>query len=161
MYREILTKAIIAKANNTIEEKVSCETNKNISKILGCWIINHKYNISLENQKIFVEGTYDVFYWYGFDDDTNCGLSSQTYSFKDEIPYSYTLEKIRLSDKCEIKDSESFTPSCSAMNYDNSIITINVIRKYALDIIGETKIKVKVDDVIIEDNIDTNYFKEK
>ena len=161
MYREILTKAIIAKGEKTIKNKETILTEDSVSKVLGCWIINHKYNISLENQKIFVEGTYDVFYWYGFDDDTNCGLSSQTYSFKDEIPYSYTLEKIRLSDKCEIKDSESFNPSCSAMNYDNSIITINVIRKYALDIIGETKIKVKVDDVIIEDNIDTNYFKEK
>ena len=161
MYREILTKAIIAKANETIKESVSCNTNKNISKILGCWIINHNYNINLCNQKIYVEGSYDVYFWYGYDDNTNCGLSNMTYSFKDEIPYSYTLEKIKLTESCEIKDSETFIPSCSFMDYKDDSITIDVIRKYSLDIIGETKIKVKVDDVIIEENIDTNYFKEK
>ena len=161
MYREILTKAIIAKGEKVIDENVSINTNKNISKILGCWIINHKYDISHLNQKIYVKGSYDVFYWFGFDDNTNCGLANKTYEFNDEIPYTYTLEKILLSDKCEIKSSEECDPFCSSMTYENDIITISVKRKYLLDIIGETKIKVKVDDVIIDQTIDTEYFKDK
>ena len=161
MFREILTKAIVAKGEKTVVENVSIDTEKNISKILGCWIINHNYNITLDKQKIFVSGTYDVFYWFGYDDNTNCGLASKTYDFIDEIPYSYTLEKIVLNDTCQIKDSEKYPVNCCMMSYDNTIISIEVERKYLLDIIGETKIKVKVDDVIIDETIDTQYVKDK
>ena len=161
MFREILTKAIIANGTKTLTANISIDTNKNISKILGCWIINHNYSISLNNQRIYVSGTYDVYYWFGYDNNTNCGLVSKTYEFNDEIPYSFTLEKIELTDACQIKDCEKFTPNCFSMKYEGSVINIDVERKYSLDIIGETKIKVRVDDVIIDQNIDTQYVKDK
>ena len=161
MYREILTKAIIAKANETIKESVSCNTNKNISKILGCWIINHNYNINLCNQKIYVEGSYDVYFWYGYDDNTKCSLLTKTYEFNDEIPFNYTLEKSNLSEKNELLDYEITPPSCFKMTFENDELIIKVERKYAIDIIGETKIKIKVDDVIIDQMINTDYVNER
>ena len=42
---------------------------------------------------------------------------------------------------------------------DNKLI-IDVERTYDVDIIGETKIKIKVDDVIIDQMINTNYVNE-
>ena len=47
------------------------------------------------------------------------------------------------------------------MSYDNSSISIEYISKVCIDIIGETKIKIKVDDIIVEDKINTNYMKDK
>ena len=47
------------------------------------------------------------------------------------------------------------------MTFLNDEISIEYSLKVAIDIIGETKIKIKVDDVIIEDSIDTNYMKDK
>ena len=45
MYREILTKAIIAKGKKNIKESLKCDVNNNVSKVLGCWIINHNNEV--------------------------------------------------------------------------------------------------------------------
>ena len=38
--------------------------------------------------------------------------------------------------------------------------TADIIREYEIDIIGETKLRIKVDDVAIDQMIDTNYMKD-
>ncbi len=46
------------------------------------------------------------------------------------------------------------------MKFDNTTMTIQVEFKFLIDIIGETKLKIKVDDVIIDQMINTDYVKE-
>lgn len=161
MYREILTKAIIAKGEKNITESKSVDVNVNVSKVLGCWIINHTHNIVRENQTIYIEGTYDAYLWYGFDNDTNCSLNHQQFTFKHEIPYTFTQEKTFLNDNNEIKEQVLKNPSCISMTYDNQTIYIDVEYKYQIDIIGETKLKIKVDDVVIDQMINTDYMNNK
>lgn len=47
------------------------------------------------------------------------------------------------------------------MKYENQTIFIDIEREYLVDIIGETKLKIKVDDVIIDEIINTDYVKSK
>ena len=47
------------------------------------------------------------------------------------------------------------------MSFDNNTINIEYISKVCIDIIGETNIKIKVDDIIVEEKINTNYMKDK
>ena len=161
MYREILTKAIIAKGEKTIIDEYNIKTEHTISKVLGCWIINHIHNVYLQNQKVFIKGSYEANFWYGYDDNTKCSLLTKTYEFNDEIPFNYTLEKSNLSEKNELLDYEITPPSCFKMTFENDELIIKVERKYAIDIIGETKIKIKVDDVIIDQMINTDYVNER
>ena len=42
MYREIITKAIIAKGEKNIIDSHKIDFDYHISKALGCYIINHK-----------------------------------------------------------------------------------------------------------------------
>ena len=60
-YREILTKAIIGKGTNKIEENQVIEVDEEISRALGCWIINHQSSIKVEDEKIFLIGQYEVY----------------------------------------------------------------------------------------------------
>ncbi len=161
MYREILTKAIIAKGKKDVFETKTVNVNHDVSKVLGCWIINHNYKLSRENQDIYIEGTYDAFFWYGYDNDTNCEMYKMQFPFKYEIPYTFTQEKTILNDKNEIHAQVVKNPTCVAMNYENQNITIDIEYKYLIDIIGETKLKIKVDDVTIDQMIDTDYMKNK
>lgn len=161
MFREILTKAIIAKGHKKFYEIKQIDTNENISKVLGCWIINHNFDIKRDNQNVLVNGSYEVYYWFGYDNNTKSKLINETYYFEDTIPYSYTLEKILLDDNSQIKSLENLSPLCSKMEFDKSIITINIEREYQLDIIGETKIKIKVDEILIDQEINTDYLKDK
>jgi len=52
---------------------------------------------------------------------------------------------------------ELLTPNCIKMTYNDLDLNIEIEREYEVDIIGETKIKIKVDDVIIDEMINTNY----
>ena len=157
MYREILTKAIIAKGNKKIIENHTFNTENNITKVLGCWIINHNHEVYIKSNKIYIKGSYDAHLWYGYDDNTNSALLIKTIEFDNEIPYNFTLEKSILSDKNELIDYVNTEPSCSKMFFEDNKLIITIERIYDVDIIGETKIKIKVDDVIIDEMINTNY----
>ena len=104
MYREILTKAIIAKGDNQIFNKETIKTNKEVSKVLGCWIINHKYEINSLNNIVKIKGQFDAFLWYGVNNNTDSDLLKQTFNYQSDIPYNFTLESYPLDDKCEIKN---------------------------------------------------------
>lgn len=104
MYREILTKAIIAKGKKEIKENKIIQTEHNISKVLGCWLINHKHNLKHDQQKIFIEGSFEAYLWYGYDNDTNCNLMKQVFTFEDEIPYMFTMESSTLNEDNDFKE---------------------------------------------------------
>ena len=157
MYREILTKAIVAKGEKKIINKHELTIENDISRILGCWIINHKYQIITNNQKIIINGTYDAYFWYGYNEDSSCGLSNNTYSYSCEIPYTFSVETLNINNECQIKEHISKPPTCIAMTYNKQTMNIEVEIMVNIDIIGETKLKIKVDDVIIDQVINTNY----
>ena len=159
MYREILTKAVIAKGETTINNHEEINTNSNISKVLGCWIINHKYELSTQNNKVFIDGCFDAYLWYGLNDNTDSDLIKKTFNYHQEIPYSFTLESFPLTNQNDIKSQIVNEPSCVSMTFNSQNINIEYKVKVVVEIIGETKIKIKVDDVIIDDNINTNYMK--
>ena len=160
MYREILTKAIIAKGKKNIKESLKCDVNNNVSKVLGCWIINHNNEVYKQNQKIFIKGSFEINLWYGYDDNTKCGMYTFNYDFNNEIPYTFTLEKITLNEKNDVKSYVIIEPSCSNMTFSEKQRCVDIIREYEIDIIGETKLRIKVDDVAIDQMIDTNYMKD-
>ncbi|MCI5745890.1 MAG: outer spore coat protein CotE [Erysipelotrichaceae bacterium] len=161
MYREILTKAIIAKGQRKIKEKREVNINKQISKILGCWIINHKSKTNVIKQNIIIEGTYDAYFWYGYEFDSKCDLHYEQFSYSYEIPYTFTQDSVLLDEKMEIKEYVSKVPTCVSMDFLDDKISIDVDFQFDIDIIGETKLKIKVDDIVIDQMIDTNYVKEK
>lgn len=160
LYREILTKAIIANGSKEINDSKEILVQDSISKVLGCYVLNHIHNVVVKNQDIYINGSYQVYYWYSFDNNTKCAICDNIYDFCDLIPYEFTVEKIEIDDKTEIKHYVSIPPSCTEMKFEGNKISINIKRKYEIDIIGETKLKVKTDDVIIDQKINTNYVKE-
>lgn len=161
MYREILTKAIIAKGKKEIVNKNKVTISHDISKVLGCWVINHKYNIYSKEQKIYINGCYDAFFWYGYDNDTNCGLERKTFDYNIDVPYTFTQEEITIDESTIIKEKITKVPTCISMTHENNTMTIEVQINYDIDIIGETKLKIKVDDIVIDQMINTNYMNEK
>jgi hypothetical protein len=45
-YREIITKAVVAKGRKFTQSNHTISPAHSPTSILGCWIINHKYNAS-------------------------------------------------------------------------------------------------------------------
>ena len=86
MFREILTKAVVGKGRKqsiTIHELKPCNQ---ISRTLGCWIINSKLTPHIKGENlVIVEGSFDVHVWYGCDGDTETNILKERIDFKETI----------------------------------------------------------------------------
>ena len=84
-YREIVTKAVIAKGKKlfTTENKVNVENSP--STILGCWVINHNFNGVKSGDNISINGSYDVNIWYSYDNDTKTEVVTKTDSYVETV----------------------------------------------------------------------------
>ena len=97
-YREIVTKAVIAKGKKlfTTENKVNVENSP--STILGCWVINHNFNGVKSGDNIRINGSYDVNIWYSYDNNTKTLVSKQTISY-DELLSVTKRRESNINDK--------------------------------------------------------------
>ena len=69
-YKEIVTKAIIGKGKKYFKNEYSLDVENVPSTILGCWVINHKFNGYKTGDRIGVDGSFDVNIWYSYENDS-------------------------------------------------------------------------------------------
>lgn len=144
MYREIVTKAVIGKGEISNEGEIIVNELSNVSKVLGCWIINHSYSSELVNGKVFAKGKYDVHVWYGYNNDSDTVIHKQTVDYNEEFSYKLKREE-------EINYNYDFVircvkyPTCTGLLLDeNGNIVVKIEKKLSLDIIGEVKLRVQI-----------------
>ena len=162
MYREIVTKAVIGKGKITNISTVTVSPANGVSKILGCWIINHYYVNDLEGDKVFAKGRYDVHLWYGCNNDSDTLIHKQTIDYVEEF-------NVKMKDNEAISDSNEFIirnvkyPTCNGLTLnDDGTVAIKVEKELTLDIIGDAKLRVQVSDTgdvneDIENSVNVNY----
>ena len=85
MLKEILTKAVVSKGKISDEKEIVLEVEKDVSKVIGCWVINHNYLSVVENNKVYASGCYDVHVWYALKDNTDTLLLKKTIDYKEEF----------------------------------------------------------------------------
>lgn len=144
-YREIVTKAVIGKGKKSFTNHYSLIPEQIPSTILGCWVINHKFNGTKEKEKIRVKGTCDVNIWYSYENDTKTIVTKQT------IEYDELLSVIRKRES-DINSSEEIIvrslkqPSCTKVEINNNIIEYDIEKELGIEIVGDAKVRVAIDD---------------
>ena len=78
LYKEIVTKAVIGKGKKKYKNTYSISTDNAVDTVLGCWIINHQFEGSQENNKIVINGSFDVNLWYSYDNNTKTTVITKT-----------------------------------------------------------------------------------
>lgn len=160
-YREIITKAVIGKGKKSVEDTDRITAPHRPSSILGCWIINHKYRANLvEKDKVEIRGTYDVNIWYSYNDNSKTEVVSERVEYCDYIPLS-TRDKQHFGDKCDVLATVLQQPNCLECSIEakGNKIKVDVEREFLVEVIGETKVVVKVDPKgnIMEEDDDKHY----
>ena len=84
-YREIVTKAVIAKGKKLFTTNNTVKVDKNPSTILGCWVINHNFNGVKSGDNISINGSYDVNIWYSYDNDTKTEVIKETNNYNEVV----------------------------------------------------------------------------
>ena len=162
-YKEIVTKAVISKGKKLFTTNHSIAVT-NPSTILGCWVINHNFKGYANSGKIVIDGSFDVNIWYSFDGDTKTNVINK------KINYS-VCESVRTrSDSSITDDTEVIVrslkqPTCSNASIVDGNIEFTIDKELGIEIIGDTKAKILVEDDddewdILSEDIDTQIDKE-
>lgn len=147
MFREIVTKAVIGKGKISNSGTIIINPSNAVSKVLGCWIINHYYVSGFEGGKVFVKGRYDLHLWYGYNNDSDTFLHKQTIDYIEDFSVKMKNgEVVDSSNEFVVKSSKY--PTCNGLNLnEDGSINVVVEKELLLDVIGETTLKVQVSDI--------------
>ena len=164
-YQEILTKAVVGKGKITCENEYTLESKLKPTKVLGCWVINHNVLPLLKEEKVYVEGDYEVHIWYAYDEDKNTELHKEKISYSERVPFKMKKGE-ELTFKQELKAYCTNYPSCTELKIKDEKLYLKIKKDFIVDAIGEAVIKVQLSDLTvdnldleeeIEENVDTNY----
>lgn len=169
-FKEIVTKAVVGKSKKNSVDSFNVETNEVPNTVLGCWIINHTFSGFNNNGSVMINGEYDVNVWYSYDNDTKTTVSTKRHSYTDKINVNLK-DNSGLSNSSEIIVRSLRQPTVSDVKIENNMVNVNIEKELAVEIIGDTKIKVSIEELdddydIADDNdltdeiideIDDNY----
>jgi len=142
--REIITKAVVAKGRKYTQSTHTIRPPHTPSSILGCWIINHAYEAKKVGDTVEINGAYDINAWYSFNDNTKTDVCSERVTYKDVIKLKYRDDNT-ISDK-EVIAQAVQQPNCeeAVISPNGNKIVVHVDREFHVDLIGETKVVVKI-----------------
>ena len=141
-YREIITKSVVAKGRKfTQSHHTICPPHRPTS-ILGCWIINHKYDAKKIGKKVEVCGTFDINLWYSHHDNTKTSVVIENVSYKDVIKLKYRDPDCY--DDNEIIARVLQQPNCleASISENGTKVVVQVEREILVECVGETKMCV-------------------
>ena len=137
-YKEIVTKAIVGKIKKNSTDNISFNIDDNANTILGCWIINHTFNGTLNNTDVLVNGKYDVNVWYSFDNNTKTNVTKYTYNYSDIINTNLNTQL----EGNEVKVRSLINPTVNDAKIENNTIKLTVNKELATEVISDTIIKI-------------------
>ena len=144
-YREIVTKTVLGKGKKLFTNHYVLTPEEVPSTILGCWVINHKFEGFKENDKIRVKGTSDVNIWYSYDNNTKTLVSKQTISY-DELLSVTKRRESNINDKVEVIVESLKDPSCKKVEINDGKIEYDIEKELGIEIVGDAKVRIVVND---------------
>jgi spore coat protein E len=146
-YREIITKAVCGKGRKFTQESHSVVPEHRPTSILGCWIINHLYHAKKKSEDtVEISGSYDINIWFSYNDNTKTEVVTERVTYRDTIPLS-AKDDHSIGGETDVLAKVVQQPNClecKIAKTGNKII-VEVEREFIVQVIGETKIIVKVD----------------
>lgn len=166
MNREIAVKTLTGrgKLNYFYEENIFLDCD--VSKTLGCWIINLQYEIVEEKNELYLNGSYSIQLWYAKDNDQASSVYEKKIDFKEKITMVYR-NLATIDDKKYIKVFVNKYPSAIYMQLKaDKSIDLRIEALYYIDVfqeallVVETKENAKADMTLDEElllNVNPNY----
>ena len=145
-YREIVTKAIVGKGKKKFSSKNIVTPEIVPTTILGCWVINHNFKGYRENDKIVIEGNYDVNIWYSCLNDTKTEVVRHSDNYREVVLSPRKNGNVSLLDNEEIIIRSLNQPSCVKTEIQNGQIIYTIEKELGIEIVGDTKVKIAIDE---------------
>ena len=162
-YKEIVTKTIIGKGKKVFSGNYNLQTEQVPNTVLGCWIINHKFIGTNNQNEVNIKGSFDVNVWYSYENDSKTGVSTKTFNY-DEFIKLRVKDIDSLSNNNEIIVRSLRQPTVQDVKIKNGVVELTVEKELGVEIVGESKVKIAIeedelpwDDVEEDLDINENY----
>jgi len=144
-FKEIVTKAVIGKAKKTNTMHFSFTPDEQVNTILGCWVINHNFSGVNQSGKVGVNGAFDVNVWYAYENDTKTKVNTKRFGYNEllNVPLK---DEATLTNNAEIIVRSLRQPTVTNVSIENGNIVLDIDKELGVEIVGDTKIKVPVED---------------
>lgn len=159
-YKEIVTKAVIGKGKKHFRNTYAITTESNVDTVLGCWVINHNLKGTNNNGKVLIRGSFDVNIWYSYENNTKTNVINRSITYEEMVTVKLK-EESTLTDNSEIIIRSLKNPTCTDVNVSEGNIEYVIEKELGIEIIGDTKVKVAIEDSyddydIIEEELDAD-----
>ena len=140
-FREIVTKAVIGKAKKKSTSNFVLTPEEIPNTVLGCWVINHRFLGEKQDNKVKVNGSFDVNVWY------SCENDSKTEVYRDKTTYSEEVNIPTTSNDDDISNEDVVIrslkqPSCTRCEIIDGNIEYTVEKEMGVEIVGDVKVKI-------------------
>jgi len=161
-FKEIVTKAVIGKGKKTFTSNNVITPNVNPTTILGCWVINHNFKGYKEDNKIKIDGSYDIDVWYSYDNNTKTDVVRKNNTYQEVVKLNKKNEADTENEEIIVRSLKQ--PTVIQADIDNGNILYTIEKELGIELVGNTKVKIAVDEEEeildsdgdgIPDNIDT------
>lgn len=164
-YKEIVTKAVIGKGKKTSKNTFQVQTEEIPNTILGCWVINHRFDGSNNDNVVTVTGSFDVNIWYSYDNDTKTTVSTKRINYEEEM-------QIRLKETSSLSNTDIIIrsikqPTVSDVSIKDGKVELVIEKELGAELVGDSKFKVvtddteddweEIDDMVENSEINENY----
>ena len=144
-YREIVTKTVLGKGKRLFTNHYSLTPEEKPSTILGCWVINHRFEGNKEQNKIRVKGTSDVNIWYSYDNNTKTIVSKQTITYNELLNVNKKRES-NIGNNVEVIVESLKDPTCTKVEIKDGKIEYDIEKELGIEIVGDAKVRIAVDE---------------
>ncbi len=168
-YKEIVTKTIVGKGKKTSKDKYILQTEEIPDTVLGCWIINHRFQGTNKQNEVDINGSFDINVWYSYDNNSKTSVTTKTYNYEDVM-------KLRIKDMNALNNDNEIIvrslkqPTVQDVKIVNNQVELNIEKELGVEIVGESKVKIAIeedempwddlyDDDQAIDNVDEEYIK--
>ena len=143
-YKEIVTKAVIGKGKKTFTTKNTNRVENSPSTILGCWVINHQFKGTKQNDSVIIDGSYDVNIWYSYYNDTKTEVLKEHNTYQEIV--NVRRREDADSDQEEIIVRSLKQPNCVKVDIDGNNINYVIEKELGIELVGDLKVKIQIDE---------------
>ncbi len=118
---------------------------KIVLNFLSPTVITHRFNGANNGGVVNIDGTFDVNVWYSYDNDTKTAVSTGSFNYQDRMPVHLKDNSI-LTNNEEIIVRSLKQPTVTNVSINDGIVKLNVEKELGVEIIGDTKIKVSIEE---------------
>lgn len=143
--QEIITKTTVAKGRKRLRTCHTLHPVHNPNRILGVTITGHNYRTSADkNGGVTVTGQIDIHVWFSHDHSRSTAVLKETVVFTEHIPVVDLTGERLYKDETVAGKTIGDPKVRNFFITDDSHIEVELEVEYAVEIIGEAKIMVKV-----------------